>query len=76
MYWLLTGFSKFSPTKSHFFIFMNLINLCSRDRVGTVVNVVGDAYIAGVIGHVSKKDLEKVPIQTNPDEPSTANKSD
>ena len=32
-----------------------------RDRVGTVINVVGDAFGAAIISHLSKSDLEKVP---------------
>ncbi|OXA63221.1 excitatory amino acid transporter 1 [Folsomia candida] len=31
-----------------------------QDRVGTVVNVVGDAFGAGIIGHLSKADLKKI----------------
>jgi len=42
-----------------------------RDRIGTVVNVVGDAFGAGIIGHLSKADLAKVPL--NPPIPMFSN---
>jgi hypothetical protein len=32
--------------------------------VGTVVNVVGDAFGAGIIGYLSRFDLQKVPPTT------------
>ena len=35
------------------------IILLNRDRIRTMINVLGDAYGAGIVQHLSKADLER-----------------
>ena len=38
------------------------MNLFFRDRVRTMINVLGDAYGAGIVEHLSRDDLAKADV--------------
>lgn len=36
------------------------LNFCCRDRIRTSINVLGDAYGAGIVYHMSKAELDQM----------------
>ena len=39
---------------------LNFYDFCCRDRFRTAVNVLGDSFGAGIVAHLSQKELEEM----------------